>query len=242
MGCCLTAARTMHKRRKSGAQALSGSQRELTAATQGYRTAGAPSSPVAGIGAGGRSRPVLQPVEPLGLRLLSLARSPLLGLAGLAGGVAGIARRLALGCLRGVADHLLDGLPTLTRLTLGPLGRLALGPGSRLSLLLRLAGGFPPRARLCDAHALLTPLDNVRIILRGLGLEPLHGRLPCIRRLLQAVGKRLLLESLHTCPSVAAARAPLHVFAGHQPLGVPLGVRIMPIRSREIGQIGRAHV
>src|SRR5262245_44715766 len=100
----------------------------------------------------------------------------LLGLPGLAGGVARVARSLALGGLGRVADQFLDGLLALARLALGLLDGLLLGASLRLGFFLGLARCFPLLARGRNLHTLLAPLEHVRIVGGGPRSEAIeHG-------------------------------------------------------------------
>jgi hypothetical protein len=128
---------------------------------------------------------------------------PFAGLPGLAGGVAGVALFLALGRLGRFADHLLDGLALLARLALDLLDGFLLGAGAGLDLLARLALGLAGFPGLGDLQSFLLAPEDLGIVLVRPGAEPLECRLPCRRRLAQAVLERLLFEASPACPSAS---------------------------------------
>src|SRR5205085_8319890 len=96
----------------------------------------------------------------------------------LAGGIAPVALRLALGRLGGVADHLLDRLAALAGLTLDLLDRFARGALLGFLGLLRLALGLAPLAGGRNRRALFPPLDHLRVVRTRPRLEFLQRLLP----------------------------------------------------------------
>src|SRR5438045_1529921 len=96
----------------------------------------------------------------------------------LAGGIAPVALRLALGRFGGVADHLLDRLAPLAGLALDLLDRLARGTLLGFLGLLGLALGLARLAGGRDRRTLLPPLHHLRVVRAGPGLELLQRLLP----------------------------------------------------------------
>jgi hypothetical protein len=99
-------------------------------------------------------------------------------------------------------------LSTASRRSAPPLDRSTASCSARAAagLLRGLAFCRTRLARCRDARPFLSAPDDLGIVDRWPGLEPLECRLSRVGRLLQAIGKSLLLEPLHANPSTDPSR------------------------------------